>query len=134
MIVSALTELTVVTILDRGLPNQECIAIKVNERVDLGQYGIMLGMYSHSKLAMPFQDNLFWFGDGYVDKGDWIFVNTGDGQPRSSRTNDQMNNVYSVFWAKQSTVFANSNIVPILFKVDAVDVFAPPENVPQIGR
>ena len=134
MIVNALNELTIISILDRGVPNQECIAIKVNEKINLGQYGIMLGMYSHSKLAMPFQDNLFWFGDGYVDKGDWIFVYTGDGEPKSLQTKDKLKNIYSLFWAKQNTVFANSNIVPLLFKVDAVDVFAPPENVPQISR
>lgn len=134
MIVNALNELTIISILDRGVPNQECIAIKVNEKINLGQYGIMLGMYSHSKLAMPFQDNLFWFGDGYVDKGDWIFVYTGDGEPKSSHTKDELKNIYSLFWAKQNTVFANSNIVPLLFKVDAVDVFAPQENVPQISR
>lgn len=129
MIVNALNELTIISILDRGVPNQECIAIKVNEKINLGQYGIMLGMYSHSKLAMPFQDNLFWFGDGYIDEGDWIFVYTGDGEPKSSQTKDELKNIYSLFWAKQNTVFANSNIVPLLFKVDAVDVFSPPENV-----
>lgn len=62
MIVGMLNELTVISILNRGLPNQESIAIRVNDSIDLGQYGIMLGMYSHLKLAMPFQDSLFWFG------------------------------------------------------------------------
>lgn len=134
MIVGEIAELTVISVLDRGVPNNECIAIKVNERVNLGQYGIMLGMYSHSKLATPFQDNLFWFGDGMVEKGDWIFVSTGEGQPRTSKTNDQQNSVYAVFWEKRTTVFANTNIVPILFRVDAVDVLMPPEDVLQIGR
>ena len=101
MIVGMLNELTVISILNRGLPNQESIAIRVNDSIDLGQYGIMLGMYSHLKLAMPFQDSLFWFGDGLVIKGDWIFVNTGDGQPRTSKTVDQQNNIYTVFWVSK---------------------------------
>lgn len=134
MIVGDITELSIATVLDRGTPNRESIAIHVHERVNLGQYGIMLGTFAQSGMARPFQDNLFWFGDGFVEKGDWIFVNTGAGEPRKSRTNDQQNDVFSVFWNKRTTVFAKSNIVPILFRIDAVDIVNPPDDVPQISR
>ena len=134
MIVGDITELSIVTVLDRGTPNRESIAIQVLEKVNLGQYGIMLGAYAHSGMARPFQDNLFWFGDGVVEKGDWIFVNTGAGEPRKSKTNDQENDVFTVFWNKRNTVFAKSNIVPILFRVDAVGIVDPPDDVPQINQ
>ncbi len=133
MIVNDIPEISIVAVLGRGLPNEESIALRVREGVNLGQYGIMLGIYQHSKLARPLQNSLFWFGDGMVEKGDWIFVNTGEGQPRCSQTTDGLNHIFSVFWNKTATVFANSNLVPILFRIDGVEVLEPPEDVPQIS-
>jgi len=132
MIVSNLTELTVMAILDRGVPNAECIAIHANERINLGQYGVMLGEYSQPNSAIPFRDHLFWFGDGLIEKGDWLFIYTGTGEPRTTTAINGVNNIYTIFWGKQKTVFANTNIVPLLFRVDAVDIISPPENLPQI--
>lgn len=134
MIVAGITELMVVTVLKRGVPNEECIAIQANERVNLGQYGVMLGAYSRDSTVLPFNDNLFWFGDGFVEKGDWIFIYTGSGKPRQSKTQNQSNNVYSIFWGKLTTVFANTTVVPLLFRVDAVDILTPPDNLPQVAN
>ena len=133
MIVSDILELSVVTVLERGKPNEECIAIQANEQANLGQYGIMLGTYSTETGLFPFRDNLFWFGDGVVYKDDWIFVYTGSGEARKSTTINQLNNVYSIYWGKKTTIFANTNIVPMLFRIDAVDILAPPTNVLQLG-
>ena len=134
MIVNSVTEMTIMEILDRGVPNKECIGIRINQRVNLGQYGIMLGRYAHSKMAIPIQDHLFWFGDGLVDEGDWIFIGTGEGTPKISATLDQLRKIYTVFWNKPNTVFANTNIVPLLFRIDAVDVLEPVEDKPQTKR
>ena len=132
MIVSNITELTVVAVLERGVPNEECIAIKANERINLGQYGVMLGAYTQINGAIPFRDNLFWFGDGFIEKGDWLFIYTGIGESRQTKTKDEINKIYTVFWGKLKTVFANTSLVPLLFRVDAVDVLSPPEDRPQI--
>jgi hypothetical protein len=132
MIVSDLNELTIMAVLERGRPNKECIAIQANERVNLGQYGIMLGIYTQHNTAIPYKDHMFWFGDGYIGKGDWIFIYTGMGEPRKTSSSDGTSNIYTVFWGKSQTVFANSNIVPLLFRVDAVTVLSPPENRPQL--
>ncbi|MGD9161987.1 MAG: hypothetical protein PVG39_26485 [Desulfobacteraceae bacterium] len=132
MIVSDITELKVITVIERGIPNEECIAILANERINLGQYGIMLGVYTQLNAAIPFRDHLFWFGDGFINKGDWLFIYTGMGEARTSKTIDGNNNIYTIFWGKPKTIFADSNIVPLLFRVDAVDVLSPPENQLQI--
>ena len=132
MIVSNLAELEVIAILERGVPNDECIAIRANERTNLGQYGVMLGFYSQHNATLPFRDNLFWFGDGFIEKDDWVFIYTGIGEPRKSKTKNGANNIYTIFWGREKTVFANTNIVPLLFRVDAVDILLPPEDLPQI--
>lgn len=133
MILENLYELSINTVLKRGVPNEECIAIYVNQQINLGQYGIMLGRYSENNSAIPFKDNMFWFGDGIVEEGDWLFIYTGYGKSTQIKASDGIHNLYSVFWGKSNTIFADSNIVPILFRVDAVNVDTPPNNVPQIG-
>lgn len=133
MIVNTITALSIVTVLERGVPNKESIAIQVLESINLGQYGIMLGTYAQSGMATPFQDNLFWFGDGIVESGDWIFIDTGKGEPTQCKASDQ-HNIFTLFWNKPTTIFARTSIVPMLFRVDAVDVLEPPSDLPQIAR
>lgn len=134
MIVSDLRELRISQIHDRGIPNKECFSIYAHQRVDLGRYGIMLGSYINpTDGAFPFRDNMFWFGNGYIEQGDWIFVFTGEGSPSTIKASNNINNIYSVYWGRRTTLFANTNVVPVLFRVDAVDVLAPPDNLPQIG-
>jgi hypothetical protein len=133
MIVNDIVELSVAAVLNRGEPNQECIAIQVHSPINVGQYGIMVGVFHHQTgMAMPLMDNLFWFGDADVKPQDWIFVNTGLGQANSGKLSDNTGDYYSVFWGRKQTMFANSNLVPILFRVDAVVMPKPPADKPQL--
>ncbi len=133
MIFPEISELSVVKVFHPGVPNRESIAISVEEDTNLGQYGILVGLYQGGGLATPFIDHLFWFGDGMVRKGDWIFVNTGPGTPSSTTASESDGKIFSIYWGKKQTVFANSNIVPVLFRLDAVNVLCPPENKLQLG-
>jgi hypothetical protein len=134
MIVNDLTQLSVVGVYKRGVPNEEYIAIQAQSDINLGQYGIMLGFYADTNAAIPIRDNLFWFGDGIVNSGDWLFINTGPGKPTQTTTLDKNNNIYSLYWDRNVTVFANSNTVPILFKVEAVEVPFPARDIHQIEK
>lgn len=133
MIVNNLLELTINSVIKRGTPNEECFAIQVNQNINLGQYGIMLGQYSGGNSAVPFRDNLFWFNDGIVKSGDWLFIYTGSGTPTQTKAANGINDLYSLFWGKPHTVLIDTNIVPMLFRVDAVNVAQPPVNLPQLG-
>lgn len=136
LILGAVTELDVVTVLERGIANKECIAVSVKQTVNLGRYGLMLAQHdaNTSTGALPYFDNLFWFGDGIVNAGDWLFVYTGPGDPTSTPTSNGANKSYRLHWRKQYTVFANSMIVPVLFRVDAVNIPLPPANQPQLPK
>ena len=134
MRVSDITELEIVTVLERGKPNEECIAVQAKKTVNLGQYGIMLGQHSGDDGVFPFRDNMFWFGDGIVSEGDWLLINTGSGTPGTNSATDNTHNIYSVYWGRTHTLFADSNVVPMLFRVDAVDIPSPPINTPQLGK
>ena len=134
MIVSDITELKLMAVLERGSPNLECIAIQAKERINLGQYGIMIANYAYKNGAFPFRDNLFWFGDGIIEKNDWVFVFTGSGEPRQNTAYDKKSNIYTIFWGKPTTIFAQTNIVPILFRIDAAEIMPPPIDMPQIRK
>lgn len=134
MILSDIIELNIITVYNRGIPNEECIAIQVNQQINLGQYGIMIGQYTENNSAIPFKDNMFWFGDGIVQEGDWLFIFTGNGHATQYKSSDGIHNSYNLFWERPHTIFANSNVVPILFRVDAVNVNTPPNNLPQLSN
>ena len=124
-------------VIERGVPNKEAIALTANEAVNMGQFGLMVGRhYVNNSFvppngAYPYHDHLFWFGDGLVKRGDWLFVYTGSGTPGKNLAADGVSDSYRLFWGKSTTLFAESNVVPILFRVDAVYVSEPPSNQPQ---
>ncbi|MEO1020724.1 MAG: hypothetical protein AAFY56_24060 [Pseudomonadota bacterium] len=134
MIVGDITELSIVKVLDPGVPNKECVAIQVNENLNMGQYGLMLGHYAQNRRAHPYWDHMYWFGDAILNAGDWVFVYTGSGTVNTAKASNDINDVYYLYWGKSSTVFADSIVVPILFRIDAVDVAEPPPNLPQLGN
>jgi hypothetical protein len=134
MIVAELAELFMHPVVDRGVPNLERVPIYVRDQVGMGQFGLMIGSAVQPGLAIPIRDSFFWFGDGIVNPGDWILVYTGSGIPRTDDWNNPPGSkVYSVHWGRSKTMFANTNIVPILFKTNSVQVGASPSDVPQIG-
>ena len=134
MILASITELSVIGVYDRGVANLERIVIQANQAVNLGQFGIMLGYRTADGLANPYNDHLFWFGDGILQQGDWIFVYSGQGEPKASEVPGQNQKIYTVHWGKGTTIFAHSEITPILFRADAVQLATPPLNLPQGGN
>lgn len=134
MIVADLSELKLFPVADRGVPNSERIPILVREHTDMGQFGLMIGLNTLSGLANPLRDQLFWFGDGMVKPGDWILVYTGSGKPNKIDWHSPPGSqIYVVHWGRDKTMFANSQIVPILFKTGSVAIDQPPSDLPQLG-
>jgi len=122
MIVGDILELRVSGVYDRGIPNQERVVLYANQTVNLGQYGLMVGVRAAGNSAFPVRDNLLWFGDGVVNKGDWIFIYTGPGVPRAITLPNTEERLYSIHWGRDKTIFQHPDVVPILFRVDAVHV------------
>lgn len=120
MIVEDIYELSVVGVYDRNIPNKERIVLRANETVNIGQYGLMVGIRGMHKNAFPIRDNLLWFGDGLLDRDDWIFVYTGPGDPTSTDLPNTQSRIYSVHWARKNTIFSHPDLLPILFRVDAI--------------
>ncbi len=120
MIVYLINEIEMVGVFDRGVPNEERIVLRVVETSNLGCYGLMIGVRLADGSAFPIRDNLFWFGDAGMSVGDWLFVYTGPGQATVSELPNTQERLYSVHWGRRETILADPNIVPILFRTDAV--------------
>ena len=134
MILTENLSLRLMAVIDRGIPNRECIALCADDVVNMGQHGLMIGYRKDKAVegAFPINDNLFWFGDGHIQNGDWVYVYTGSGKPTKSRASDDSCDIFVVHWGRANTMFADSHVVPILFRIDAVDVAASPADVPQV--
>jgi len=133
MIVDLITELTIIGVFDRGIPNQERIVLLPNQDLNLGQYGLMIGVRGQASMAFPIRDNMLWFGDGLVNKGDWIFVYTGPGEAKTTMLPNNQERLYSIHWGRKETILHHPDLVPILFRVDAVYVPQEIANLPKIG-
>ncbi|WP_299663770.1 hypothetical protein [uncultured Ruegeria sp.] len=113
MIDSALMLMDVV---DRGVPNLERIPIKVEEDFYLQYQWIGIGIKQPNSHIFPINDNSMWLGMGWVKKGDWIFVYTGKGEPRSNRIPGLENSIYTVHWNREATLFSSDEIHPYLLE------------------
>ena len=107
---------------DRGIPDSERIVLQAQQAVNLGQFGLLIGVQTGEHLAVPLPDNFFWLGDGFLGAGEWLFVYTGPGEPRATTFPNRPERVYIVHWGRQQTIFNHSNIVPVLFRMDGVIV------------
>ncbi len=131
MIIPNIAELSLLEVWDRGVPNKECLAIGVNESVDMTQFALLAGTLSPQGGLIPHPDHFLWFGGAVVNAGDFIFVYTGSGEPRGTKAVNGTNDVYTVFWNRPKTVFANSAVIPALIKFGEVELLSSPTDLPQ---
>ena len=130
LIINEITELLVRGAFDRGIPNQERIVLQANATVDLGQFALLLGIRQQPGFAVPLRDNFFWFGDGIVSRGDWIFVYTGPGEGRSHSVPGTTEKLYTAHWGRKTTVLSSVEVVPIIVRFDGVQILVETEKVP----
>lgn len=104
-----------------GVPNEERIYLKAIVDTRLGEYFIFPGWRITDDLAIPFKNDLFWFGNLTVAAGTWVIIYTGPGETKfTTLTNGEPALV--LHWGKPETIFALPQIVPVLIHVDAVRV------------
>lgn len=132
MILDELPEIKIMAVLDRGVPNRECIALRVERSINMAQYGMLLGISLYTNgLATPIRDNFFWFGEGLMNVGDWVFIYTGSGENTFNPSSDNTHMNYTLYWNRPVTVLHNSNVVPMVFRMDAVQVHHTQSALPQ---
>jgi hypothetical protein len=126
MILFSVHELTIVTVEDAGLPNQERVVIRPTQSVNLGAFGLYLGQLNAAGMITPYRDQFFWFGELTVAPPSWIFVYTGPGTFRQTVITSGTDPAYVFHWWKPHTLFGRPGIVPVLMRFDAVAIGSQP--------
>lgn len=126
-------DLQIRDVVDHGVPNLERIAIYVNETCELGQYCLFLGMPGVDGTTAPLKDHMLWFGHGWVHSGDWLFIYTASGtttvEPNgyAAPGTSIQPRIINIHWGKDHTVFHNRAIVPMLIRMNGLNVPADPK-------
>jgi len=125
-----INELRMYGVYDSGVANLERIVIRVLEQVNLGDFGLMLGIRGHDGTGIPIRDNLLWFGHATVQPNDWLFVYTGAGATTVTQVPNTTEQIISLHWARPATIFNGPEFLPILFRFDGVQLPPTPPSLP----
>ena len=134
MTIETLNTLQIVEVQNGGIPNQERVAIYVHQFCNLVEYCLMLSMPTPDGGAMPVKDHMLWFGPGWVNPGDWIFVYTAGGTttinpgPQLVAGGSIQPRVINLHWGKDHTLFQNRALSPMLVRLNGVS--SPPQAQP----
>ena len=122
MILEPIHELMIIGVANPGSQNQERILIRPTQAVNLGSFGLCLGVIKANGMLVPLWDDFFWFGDIVVTAPSWIIVYTGPGLYQQSRLPDTAEEAHTFHWGKTFTVFGVEGIVPALFRFDGISI------------
>ena len=136
MLLPKVTALTLFDVFDRGVANRERIMILANESVHTGQYCLVVGWLTKAgepPAALPWNNHFFWFGDAVVNQGEVIFVYTGPGEARRTKMATGHTS-YAVHWGKDTTIFADNRVVPMLLRLSEILIAPPAAQQPQLPQ
>ena len=134
MIIQNTTELRILGVYDRGIPNKERIVLEALDSINLAQYGLLLAFQVPGYPAVPYQDHFFWLTEREVAPGTLVFIYTGPGEFRETIMPNTLTPVLVMHWGKMQTILANTTVVPTLIRIDAVHIADQPVNLPQLTK
>jgi hypothetical protein len=102
----------------RGVPNQERIYFKANERVLLHDYLLFVGIRLPDGTAFPHPDHVLWLGNDTLEAGSWLIVYTGAGSRIVTFLRDSREPALVLYWGRPTVVFAETNLVPLLVRYE----------------
>jgi hypothetical protein len=114
------SELSMLGVLDAGVPNQERIILRPTEEVNLAQFGVLVGVRIDSGDLIPLHDNFYWFGEIQIPAPSWIVLATGKGEPKVTHHPNTGHPIYWFYWGKTATIFNGPIIIPIVFQIGAI--------------
>ena|ERR1700722_3016835 len=117
-----ISELQLLGVFERGIPNKEHVIIRPTIPLEMGSYALMVGARTlpPDDLVIPVRDFLFWFGTAILQSVDWIFVYTGHGTPIRIPTADSSGHIYICYWNHSQTIFHDPQYVPLLVRMNGV--------------
>lgn len=131
MSIESVESLKIIQVAKHGIPNEEHIAIAVDEHCDLSEYCLFIGLAGLEGQATPVKDHMLWFGYGEASPGDWIIVYTASGSTRITPLEGENEvpgaRVIAIHWGKEHTVFQNRSLVPVIVRIGGIGLQNPPK-------
>jgi len=112
-------EITLVGIYDRGEPNAERIAYRAQRPVNLAEYIVCLAATHPDGTVAPLTDRMLWLGGEQIDAGYWIFIYTGPGERRITKTTGGEPAIV-IHWGQRQTILTDQRVVPVMFHLDGI--------------
>jgi len=112
-------QLSLIGVEDAGIPNKERVILRPTERVNLAEFGMLIGIQNQG-FTSPLNETFFWFGEILIDPPSWLFIYTGKGEFRESQMPTTGEKAYVFHWGRPITAFNNPSIVPIIFRIGNV--------------
>lgn len=118
MLFPPIPELLLYGAIDRGIPNQERIVLRTQVYLNLASYGLLLTAQQNN-VGTPYPDNFFWFGETILDPNTWVYVYTGAGIPRMTKTLITNEPAYVIHWNRTGVIFTQAFVQPTLIRIGA---------------
>lgn len=103
----------------RGLANRERIVLRARDDLDLDQYALVIGRAAPGGRIRILRNHFYQFpADQVVDRGTWIFIYTGSGELRTTRSGG----VPALVWhlGAPTTLFAEPQRSCAVFHIDGI--------------
>lgn len=105
--VAPIFELSVVAVVDAGVPHRERIILRPTQAVDLSLFALVIG--SQTEIGMvPWSDHFRWLGPQTIGPPSWLVIYTDGGQDVESTHEQTGEPVYIKHWGRAHTIFNNT--------------------------
>jgi hypothetical protein len=121
MILPISEEIDVLGVANRGTPNKERILAKARVSLELQEFLLLAGILQPDKTVSIIRNILFAFDQLTVPAGSWIVIYTGPGKSEVSRLATTLEPAYVFHWGFSEVLFTRPDIVPVFFRVNAID-------------
>ena len=113
--------LSILGVLDAGVPNLERVVLRARSRISLAGFGLTVGIANPQGGAYPLHDSVFWFPDIIVEPPAWVIVYTGAGKTQQSQMPGG-DPALTFHWHRPTVVFVDPSLVAAVFWAEDVEI------------
>lgn len=118
--IQQITEIDLLGVWDRGVPNTERVVMQCHAGVELGDYCLVCGPPSPTGGIHPSPHHFYKFPFILVAPGSWIVLYTGRGQQFVAPMAGTNQPVHALYWGRDFTIFSDPAWSPALLRISGI--------------
>lgn len=115
-----LTEIGLLGVWDRGVPNKERVVMQCHAGLNLQEYCLICGPTGATGSVLPSTDHFYKFPNIHVSPNSWIVLYTGGGQQFVAHKEDTGEPVHALYWGQELTVFSDPAWRAAILRIDGI--------------